>query len=265
MNEDEFAELAAGHALHALSAEDEARYREAISARPVRAAIAEADAVTVADLAEAVEPVAPPVSVRASLLAQIAATPQLDDDSDADEDDSSVTALAESALAESAAPDASGSSTPRRRPLRILFTLAASLVLLVGLGVGAVALNNQLNRPASVIALEQIEAAGDAQQSSVALAEGGTATAHWSTELGSAVLVTDGLEPLDADQTYQLWFVRGETPVSAGLFASGGAEATALLDGEMEDGDVIAVTVEPSGGSPTGAPTTDPIIAIPTA
>jgi anti-sigma-K factor RskA len=33
----------------------------------------------------------------------------------------------------------------------------------------------------------------------------------------------------------------------------------------MHEGDVIAVTVEPAGGSPTGQPTSDPIIAIPTA
>jgi anti-sigma-K factor RskA len=33
----------------------------------------------------------------------------------------------------------------------------------------------------------------------------------------------------------------------------------------MEPGDVIAVTVEPQGGSPTGEPTSEPIVAIPTA
>jgi anti-sigma-K factor RskA len=38
-----------------------------------------------------------------------------------------------------------------------------------------------------------------------------------------------------------------------------------LLDGALEAGDVIAVTVEPEGGAPDGQPTSDPIIAIPTA
>jgi anti-sigma-K factor RskA len=33
----------------------------------------------------------------------------------------------------------------------------------------------------------------------------------------------------------------------------------------MEPGDVIAVTVEPQGGSPTGEPSSDPIVEIPTA
>jgi len=33
----------------------------------------------------------------------------------------------------------------------------------------------------------------------------------------------------------------------------------------MQAGDVIAVTVEPAGGSPNGLPSTDPIVVIPTA
>ena len=37
-----------------------------------------------------------------------------------------------------------------------------------------------------------------------------------------------------------------------------------LLEGTMKPGDTIAVTVEQQGGSPTGEPTSDPIVAIPT-
>ena len=66
-------------------------------------------------------------------------------------------------------------------------------------------------------------------------------------------------------QAYELWFVRGDAPVSAGVFEADDETTTALLDGEMQPGDAIAVTVEQAGGSPSGAPTTDPIIVIPTA
>jgi anti-sigma-K factor RskA len=38
-----------------------------------------------------------------------------------------------------------------------------------------------------------------------------------------------------------------------------------LLDGEVEPGDVIAMTIEPQGGSPTGEPSSEPIVVIPTA
>lgn len=243
MNEEEFAELAAGHSLHALSAEDERRYTEALRAHPEWDAVTLADAETVAGLADAVDPVTPDAGVRDALLARIAVTPQ---------------------GAQEPIP-ASPATRARRPRLRLLFALAACLAVLVGLGVGAVALNNQINRPAPVVALAEIDAAADAEQASVPLDDGGTATVHWSAELGAAVLVAEGLDALDAEETYQLWFVRGETPLSAGLFETDAGEATALLDGEIHEDDVIAVTVEPSGGSPTGQPTSDPIFAIPTA
>lgn len=255
MNEHEFAELAAGHALHALSAEDEVRFAAALQAHPDWKTISDSDAETIAGLADGVIPVAPDAGVRDTLLVRIASTPQLPEEAtDApDEDDR------EPISRERAEP------ITRPRRLRILFTLAACLALVVGIGFGAVALNNQLNQPPSVVALEDIEASADAEQASAPLDANGSATVHWSAELGVAVLVADGLDSLEPEQTYQLWFIRGETPMPAGVFEPDAEETIAVLDGEMQAGDVIAVTVEPAGGSPTGLPTTDPIFAIPTA
>lgn len=256
MNEKDFAELAAGAALHALSADDERRYRRALAEHPEWAAHADGDAETVALLADGMTPVTPPAGIRAALLAQIAQTPQTDP---------SVTeADADAHEAESSAPD-EAAVRPARRWTRIAFALAACLALLVGVGIGAVALNDQLNRPASVVALQEIESAGDAQQATVELDDGATATAHWSGSVGKAVLVTDGLPEAADGKTYELWFVRGEDPIAAGVFDVDGGEATALLEGEMHAGDAIAVTVEQEGGSPSGLPTTDPVIVIPTA
>jgi len=248
MNEDEFAELAAGRALHALSDADERRYADALVAHPEWTAIAEHERETAALLADGAAPVDPPAGIRDALLAQIALTPQ-------------------EAVPPAAAPAAPApGSVPRpRRWSRGLFALAASLVLIVGLGVGAAVLIPQLTKPASVVALDAIEAAPDAQQATVELDSGAQATAHWAASVGSAVLVTDGLAALSDDETYQLWLVRGEEALPAGLFETDAGDATALLDGTMHEGDVIAVTVEQAGGSPTGLPTTEPIIAIPTA
>lgn len=243
MNEKDFAELAAGHALHALSDADEQRYADALAEHPGWRRGAAIDERTAAMLADSVAPVTPPADIREALLAQIAVTPQNPDSSD-----TPATAVA-----------------PPRRWGRMFFALAASVALVVGVGFGIAALTAQLTKPASVVALEQIESSTDAQQASIELASGASATAHWSASIGEAVLVTEGLEALDENSTYQLWLVRGETPVPAGLFQTDAGSATALLDGTMHDGDVIAVTVEPAGGSPTGVPTTEPILAIPTA
>lgn len=264
MNEQEFAELAAGAALDALSPDDQQRYHAALVAHPEWQRIADADADSVAFLSGGVAPVPPSADIRAALLARIAVTPQNGDALPTASAPDTVPREDADADTEQSAGGVAGPKAPAHR-LRILFALAACLALLVGVGVGAVALNDYLNRPASVIALEDIQAAGDAQQASVPLESGGTATAHWSASLGKSVLVTDGIPALSEGETYELWYVRGETPVSAGVFAADDGDATAVLAGEMHAGDVIAVTVEQAGGSPSGAPTSDPVIVIPTA
>ncbi|WP_144874056.1 anti-sigma factor [Microbacterium sp. 1.5R] len=275
MNEHEFAELAAGAALGALSPDDQQRYHAALVENPQWQRIADADAAVAAMLSDGVAPVAPSADIRSSLLARIAITPQngevyvdpassaatsaRESDSEEGDDQASTEPSHRAARGEEADVKA-----PARR-LRVLFALAACLALLVGVGIGTVALNDYLNRPASVVALQEIQSADDAQQASVELADGGTATAHWSASVGEAVLVADGIASLPDDQDYELWFVRGDQPISAGVFEAQGGEATALLSGDMHEGDVIAVTVEQAGGSPDGTPTSTPIVAIPTA
>lgn len=258
MNEQEFAELAAGHALNALSPDDEQIFQRELAVHPEWTALVESDAATVATLADGVADVPPPLAIRAALLARISAPPVPDGMPDLD---------APLIAAADAPPTTDAVQTIERKSwTRGLFALAASLVLLVALGFGAVSLSEMLNTPADVVALEQIEAAPDAQTATAALVDGGEATVHWSESVGKVVLVSDGLPSIADDEAFELWFIRGdEAPIAAGTFTAEDAEATALLDGTMQPGDTIAVTIEDAGGSPSGVPTTDPIVAIPTA
>ncbi|MDY0910805.1 anti-sigma factor [Microbacterium sp. CFBP9034] len=275
MDEQEFAEYAAGYALNALSPADRQAFETARAAHPEWEHWIEADAATAAALADSIDPALPPLTLRSTLLSRIATMPQVPDL------DAAVAAAAPSpgaerpVAAEHSRDDAVVDPAPttstiqaisRRNWTRGLLTLAASMVLLVSLGFGAVSLNQYINRPPEVAALQEIEAAPDAQAATAELAEGGTATAHWSESLGKAVLVSDGLPQIAEDESFELWFVRDGGAVSAGTFdpAEEGA-STAVLAGAMEPGDVIAVTVEPQGGSPTGEPSTEPIVTIPTA
>lgn len=74
---------------------------------------------------------------------------------------------------------------------------------------------------------------------------------------GSAVLVVSGLDRLQAGRVYQLWLIRGDTPMSAGVFEvdeTGVAVvqvATVAAPGAFN---AVGVSVEPTGGSetPTG-------------
>jgi len=287
MNEDEFAELAAGYALDALSPDDLAAFEAARAAHPEWEHWVRTDAETAASLADSVTAVSPPAALRDSLLARVAQTPQhpaaeppvaeppVAEPPVAEPPvaEPPVAELVEASPAESAEPPPAEpapttsviQAVERRRWTRAMVGLAASLVFLVALGFGAVTIGNLLDRPPAVVALDEIEAAPDAQSATAELVDGGTATAHWSESVGKAVLVSDGLPAISDDESFELWFVRDDSAISAGVFDVTDGTATAVLDGAMQPGDAIAVTVEPAGGSPAGEPTSDPIVVIPTA
>jgi anti-sigma-K factor RskA len=74
---------------------------------------------------------------------------------------------------------------------------------------------------------------------------------------GNATLMVSGLDTAPKGKTYEAWVIpKGKAPRPAGLF-EGGKPTTIHLHGVPQKDAVVAVTVEPAGGSP--APTTTPI------
>ena len=61
---------------------------------------------------------------------------------------------------------------------------------------------------------------------------------------GNAVLVLDGLDPAPAGMTYEAWIIESGTPVPAGIFPGGEARERISLEGTVDPGDVVAVTIE---------------------
>lgn len=245
---------------------------------------------TAAQLGLATTPVQPPASLRDDLMARIALTPQLPavGETDAavragaDADavtaasptlllptapDTSVAAAAPAAPPASAAHEETGPAERRaaarwRRPVGALLAVAAASALFFGgLAIGTLSDSTPPGSQTQAEQLAAIAAAPDSQRAVAEVAGGGTATLVWSGELGQSALLADGLAPLPEGQTYQLWYIGAEGPVSAGTFeASSKGTTWHVLEGEMSAGDTVGVTVEPSGGS--AAPTTDPIVAI---
>jgi len=87
---------------------------------------------------------------------------------------------------------------------------------------------------------------------------GVTGTAHL-LEDDIVVMEIDGLEPLGADETYQVWAIESDNPASLGLLsAAPDGRAVQALRADLSDAEALAVTVEPAGGS--FAPTTEPIL-----
>lgn len=316
MDEQEFAELAAGAALNALSPADRAIFEAARREHPEWEHWVRVDAATAASLSDDVADALPPLTLRSTLLSRIATTPQLPAmDASVAAAAAPVTSWPQASADKAPEPVAETIRTPetpaapgtpaaadppadagvppaprpsadtaaparpvepppntatiqavsRRNWTRGILALAASMVLLVALGLGAAMINDYLNRPPAVVALQQIEDAPDAQSATVDVIDGGSATAHWSESVGKAVLVSQGLPQIADGETYEMWFVRDGAAESAGTFDPADLTTTALLDGAVQPGDVIAVTVEPQGGSPTGEPSSEPIVQIPTA
>jgi hypothetical protein len=152
---DEFAELSAGHALNALSLDDERAYQAALAAHPEWEQVARLDAAAIDVLADGIPPVAPPMDLRSRLMRAI----------DTDESPTAADAAASTVEEERAetAPVAPPTevvqAVQRRNWTRGLFALVASVALLVAIGWGTGAVTNLWRTPAAVTALEQIQSA----------------------------------------------------------------------------------------------------------
>jgi len=231
MTEEEFEQLAAADAVGALNDDERVLLEAEAALDPRRAELLLEARLAAATFAETVPEVAPPARIREQLLDSI----------------------------DSVEEPASARAVPRRG----IFALAAAVAVLAVLGGGAFAVVSQLMKPVAVVALDKIEKATDASSASTALPAGGEVTLHWSVELGQAVMTADDLPDIDGDRQYEMWFVRADGPVSAGVFDESD-NTVALIDTEMHAGDVFAVTIEQTGGSESGLPTTDPFVVIET-
>jgi anti-sigma factor RsiW len=150
---------------------------------------------------------------------------------------------------------------PRRRRAAPVLGAAAAVAAVVALAVGlwAAGLSSELDDTRAALEREQAAAAvlADPDARSVALAEGEGRLVVGPA--GEAVLVVDGLGPAPEGKTYELWIAaHGDDPVPAGLFPGSQGREVALVEGTVDAGEVVLVTVEREGG--VDAPTTEPIV-----
>jgi hypothetical protein len=233
-------------ALAALGELDDADERELDAAAQRDPAIRrELDAaLTTAAAVQAATAQPPGESVRASVLAAVATTPQ---------------ERPESSAVPPVAPD--GPVAPvvpldraRRRVLPLLAVAAAVVALLLA---GGVVLRNQRTGPADdVVAVVE---APDAITRVLAGDLAGSLLVTSSVSEAAIVVEGDGVPVLDEASTYQLWVIGPDGPVSAGIFAPDDSGAVLQRFDDVLPGDAtLGVTREPAGGS---ASPTLPILA----
>lgn len=139
-----------------------------------------------------------------------------------------------------------------RRALRLTaIAAAAAVAAAIGLGAWAASLSNSLDSERSARATEARAAAilVNADSTRVPMGERGELV---RSPDGDAVMVVRNLAPAPEGQTYEAWVIDSGGPVKAGLFDGG--QAIVLLEEPVAEGAMVAVTLEPEGGSeqPTG-------------
>jgi anti-sigma factor RsiW len=145
---------------------------------------------------------------------------------------------------------------PRRlAPLGVAAAVAACVA--VGLGVWAASLSNKLDRREAELRAQERVAAILAAPSSRTISFGRGALVVGRN--GEAALVVHNLKDPPSGKTYEAWISAGGAPRPAGTF-DGGEIVSVPLDGAVEPGASVLVTVERDGG--VKAPTQKPFLSV---
>ena len=220
-------DLAASYALNALEADELEAFETHLASCTDCQREVHSFAETAEMLASSVA-VTPPPSLKASLLEEIASTEQL--------------------------PGNVIDLRSRMRTSRMYVAAAAAAVALIA-GVFGMAQLFSAEQSEFASILEQ----SDAQEATLEGEGGASFTVAWSPSTGEFALQGEGVPELDADETYEFWFIGDGDPVNAGLFDGDGD--TVELVGELPGTPAVwAITVEPAGGSP--APTGEIIYSV---
>jgi anti-sigma-K factor RskA len=160
-------------------------------------------------------------------------------------------------------------SRTKRSPWRQRLIAAGVAVALVVGAVGlTAAVEEQRSRDARSLisaqrdrlnAIQAVLTAPDVVTRSITTTDGAKVTAVFSAEKVAAVVTYQNLPDIPAKQTYEIFRVRDDKTKPLRILAPAARSGTAMLLG-LGEGDALAFTVEPEGGS--GQPTGDVVIGL---
>ena len=202
----------------------------------------------------------PPASLRSSIMARIAVTPQLPPlvtpaESTRSSAEPAVQAPVESTPDQTPATETSEGTPDNVVPIRRWFrrpgALIAAAVAAVVIGGGAVVAINQAGGPGTQVAQTPEQCiAQAADKVEVTPAPGSQGNVTYAPSCGAVMLDVTGLPDLPDNQTYQLWALKGQEARSLDVLPDASAGQSQLVTKTTQPGEnAVAITVEPAGGS----------------
>jgi len=229
--------LTGAYALDALDGEELVRFRahlDECDSCPTEAAELRNTAIRMFSLVE----LTPPAELRDRVLHAVNRTPQL-------------------------APLPVSLADRRERGRKRIIAAAGGLLAAAAVAAGALVFVNADETPTvgTDTLSAQIQTAADAVQFEPNTATGAVdATIILSPSLDAAVIDVTNLPAPEAGKTYQAWVFAGDEVIPSDTFepSAEGVVTTVIEDASAATG--FGVTIEPDGGSPTGKPTTVPLL-----
>lgn len=281
---DDIHALSGAYAVDALDDVERARFERHLADCSACQAEVDSLAIAASELSVLTE-VAPPASLRAKVLADIATvrplpplagTLRTDETEQADRPDPTTP----TAPAAPAPQPASGQPSPAGQPEEAAETdelaarrsrsargfsrgwrLLVAAATVAVLAIAGFTVWRQVEKDPQQALADQVLAAPDATRYGKRLPDGATATVVRSTSLQKAVLITSGMSQPPSGKVFQLWLEDATGHMtSAGLMPSGG-DKVVVLAGDATHSKAAGVTVEPPGGS--DQPTSPPVALIP--
>jgi anti-sigma-K factor RskA len=262
MNEkeqEEMLSLTGSYVLNALEPEEKAEFEAYLKTSPqARQEVTELSD-TASLLSNGILEVKPSATMKQSLMERIAVTPQLP---------ASEMQQVVSQVSEVAKPETKVQEKVRKRWFNRVslagFPVAVAASLIVVFAMSGTYDNQIQNQSTEANALASISQAADNQRTSVNVKDGGTATVVWSDSKAASAIFMKDMPSVGNDKNYQLWLISKDgVAKSAGLVSKKSVErGWQVLDGTLERGSTIGVTVEPKGGSKS--PTTAPVALVKT-
>ncbi len=146
-------------------------------------------------------------------------------------------------------------ATPSAGRTRQASWLAAAAAAVVAVGLAGLLIRAQ-GRIDDLEQTSELALAPDAESVVLAGSPDTELRLTWSDQLGRGVLVGGRVADPGPGSDYQLWIVADGEPRSLGVFEPDGGRVELGIGDLPAPGDIVAITIEPDGGSP--APTTEP-------